>query len=78
MGPWSFVADFIREVAADAGVEDARLRYSGRASAGSPATGLAQRHKEEQAALIDDALTLDKQVLGRIASRKAAAVGKGT
>ena len=28
--------------------------------------------------LVDDALTLGKQVLGRIASRKAAAVGKGT
>ncbi len=78
MGPWSFVADFIREVAADAGVEDTRLRYAGRASAGSPATGQAQRHKVEQAALIDDALTLGKQVLGRIASRKAAAAGKGT
>ena len=78
MGPWGFVADFIREVAADAGVEDTGLRYAGRASAGSPATGRAQRHKAEQAALVDDALTLGKQVLGRIASRKAAAVGKGT
>ncbi len=76
MGPWSFVADFIREVAAEAGVEDTGLRYAGRASAGSPATGQAQRHKAEQAALVDDALTLGKQVIGRIASRKAAADGK--
>ncbi len=76
MGPWSFVADFIREVAAEAGVEDPRLRYTGRASAGSPATGLAQRHHAEQAALIDDALTVGKEALGRIASRKAAARGK--
>jgi 2-oxoglutarate dehydrogenase E1 component len=75
MGPWPFVADFIREIAAEAGVEDGRLRYAGRPSAGSPATGLAQRHHAEQAALIDDALSVGKQVLGRIASRKAAAAG---
>ena len=73
MGPWNFVADFIREVAAEAGVKDTGLRYAGRSSAGSPATGQAQRHKAEQAALVDDALTTGKQVLGRIASRKAAA-----
>jgi 2-oxoglutarate dehydrogenase E1 component len=76
MGPWPFVADFIREVAAEAGVKDTRLRYTGRDSAGSPATGSAQRHRAEQAALIDDALTVGKEVLGRIASRKAAARGK--
>jgi 2-oxoglutarate dehydrogenase E1 component len=76
MGPWNFVADFIREVAAEAGVKDTRLRYAGRASAGSPATGQAKRHHAEQAALVDDALTVGKQVLGRIASRKAEADGK--
>ncbi len=76
MGPWPFVADFIREVAAEAGIKDTRLRYTGRDSAGSPATGSAQRHRVEQAALIDDALTVGKEVLGRIASRKAAARGK--
>ena len=76
MGPWPFVADFIREVAAEAGVKDTRLRYTGRDSAGSPATGSAQTHRTEQAALIDDALTVGKEVLGRIASRKAAALGK--
>ncbi|MEE8500253.1 MAG: 2-oxoglutarate dehydrogenase E1 component, partial [Kiloniellales bacterium] len=76
MGPWPFVADFIREIAAEAGVEDTRLRYAGRASAGSPATGQAKRHQVEQAALIDDALSVGKQVLGRIASRKAEAADK--
>jgi 2-oxoglutarate dehydrogenase E1 component len=75
MGPWPFVQDFIPEIAAEAGVKDTRLRYAGRASAGSPATGQAKRHQVEQAALIDDALTLGKAVLGRIASRKAAAGG---
>ena len=76
MGAWPFVAEFIREVAAEAGVEDPRLRYAGRASAGSPATGQAKRHQVEQAALIDDALTVGKRVLGRIASRKAQAADK--
>ena len=76
MGPWNFVADFIREVAAEAGVKNTRPRYAGRASAGSPATGQAKRHHAEQAALVDDALTVGKQVLGRIASRKAEADGK--
>lgn len=75
MGPWGFVADFIREVAVEAGVEDTRLRYTGRASAGSPATGSARRHQTEQAALVDDALTVGKEALGRIASRKATAIG---
>ena len=78
MGPWNFVADFIREVATEAGVKDTRLRYAGRASASSPATGRTQRHHAEQAALVDDALTVGKKVLGRIASRKAAAKGKKT
>ncbi len=76
MGAWPFVAEFIREVAAEAGVEDPQLRYTGRASAGSPATGQAKRHQVEQAALIDDALTVGKRVLGRIASRKAEAAHK--
>jgi 2-oxoglutarate dehydrogenase E1 component len=76
MGPWGFVADFIREVAVEVRVEDRRLRYAGRASAGSPATGLASRHHAEQAALIDDALTVGREALGRIASRKAAARGR--
>ena len=33
--------------------------YAGRAAAASPATGLASRHKAEQAALVDDALTIE-------------------
>lgn len=32
--------------------------YAGRAAAASPATGLASRHKAEQAALVDEALTV--------------------
>nr|MDJ0983415.1 2-oxoglutarate dehydrogenase E1 component [Kiloniellales bacterium] len=71
MGPWSFVNSFIEEVAEDVGVKQPRPRYAGRPSAASPATGLAQRHKEEQAALLDDALTLGKKRMHRIAAAKA-------
>lgn len=71
MGPWSFVNSFIEEVAEGVGVTEPRPRYAGRPSAASPATGLAQRHKEEQAELIDDALTLGKKRMHRIAAAKA-------
>ena len=32
--------------------------YAGRATSASPATGLASAHKAQQAALVDDALTI--------------------
>ncbi len=71
MGAWGFVADFIEDIARDIGAKYPRPRYAGRPSAASPATGLASRHKAEQASLIEDALTIGKPSLGRIASRKA-------
>jgi len=77
MGAWSFVAEFIEEVAMEMGFKNPRPRYAGRASAASPATGQNKRHLLEQAALIDDALTLGRKPLGRIASRKAATTTVG-
>jgi 2-oxoglutarate dehydrogenase E1 component len=71
MGAWDFVEDFIEEIAADIDMAHSRPRYAGRRTASSPATGLGKRHQAEQAALIDDALTIGKPALGRIASRKA-------
>ncbi|MFQ5775752.1 MAG: 2-oxoglutarate dehydrogenase E1 component [Kiloniellaceae bacterium] len=71
MGAWSFVADFIEEVAREVGFEHPQPRYAGRPSAASPATGLAKRHYAEQAKLIDDALAIGKRALSRIATRKA-------
>jgi len=71
MGAWGFVADFIEDIARDFDAKHPRPRYAGRPSAASPATGLASRHKLEQARLIDDALTIGKPSLSRIASRKA-------
>ena len=71
MGPWGFVSTFIEEVAEEIGFEKPRPRYAGRPSAASPATGSHKRHVVEQAALIDDALTLGKKRIGRIESRRA-------
>ena len=70
MGAWSFANSFIEEVAEEAGCRNPRPRYAGRGSAASPATGSNQRHRAEQAELIDDALTLGKVALKRIAARK--------
>jgi 2-oxoglutarate dehydrogenase E1 component len=58
MGGWSFVEPFIEETLKAAKSTIARPRYAGRASAASPATGLAKRHAAEQAALVADALGL--------------------
>jgi 2-oxoglutarate dehydrogenase E1 component len=71
MGPWSFVETFIEEVASGMGFKESRPRYAGRKSAASPATGSSERHKKEQAALMDDALTVGKPRMSRIQTRKA-------
>ncbi len=71
MGAWAFANAFIEEVAEEVGCKNPRPRYAGRSSAASPATGSNQRHRAEQAELIDDALTLGKVALKRIAARKA-------
>ncbi|MEM7226021.1 MAG: 2-oxoglutarate dehydrogenase E1 component [Pseudomonadota bacterium] len=71
MGAWPFVSTFIEEVAEDIGFDRPKPRYAGRLSAASPATGLHARHVAEQAELIDDALTLGKKPMSRIAARKA-------
>jgi 2-oxoglutarate dehydrogenase E1 component len=57
-GSWFFVASQIEDAMEAAGLKIDRPRYAGRASAASPATGLAKRHASEQAALVADALGL--------------------
>jgi 2-oxoglutarate dehydrogenase E1 component len=71
MGAWSFVADFMDDIAASIAAKHARIRYAGRPSAASPATGLAKRHQMEQARLVDEALTIGKPHLSRIGTRRA-------
>ncbi|MCZ4282441.1 2-oxoglutarate dehydrogenase E1 component [Kiloniella laminariae] len=71
MGGWSFVSTFIEEVAEEMGFKNFRPRYAGRKTAASPATGSARKHVEQQAALLDDALTIGKKAMSRIQTRKA-------
>jgi 2-oxoglutarate dehydrogenase E1 component len=70
MGAWGLVSEFINETAIEVACNDPLVRYAGRESSASPATGFAKRHQEEQARLIDDALTVGSQYVGRIGARK--------
>ena len=56
-GYWTFVEPNIEWVLTRIGAKVSRPRYAGRHASASPATGLASRHKTEQEALINDALT---------------------
>jgi 2-oxoglutarate dehydrogenase E1 component len=58
MGAWFFVDRRIEQCMVDANLKHKRPRYVGRPDAASPATGLNKRHVKEQAALVDEALTL--------------------
>ncbi|MBX2856022.1 MAG: 2-oxoglutarate dehydrogenase E1 component [Rhodobacteraceae bacterium] len=57
-GAWFFVEPNIETVLNDIGAKHKRARYAGRSASASPATGLASQHKEEQTALVNDALTV--------------------
>ncbi len=58
MGAWGFVDRRIEQVLAGLGGKAKRPSYAGWPEAASPATGLLKRHNQQQAKLIDDALTL--------------------
>jgi 2-oxoglutarate dehydrogenase E1 component len=58
-GAWSFMEPNIEWVLTRIKAKHTRPVYAGRAAAASPATGLASKHKAEQAALVDDALTVE-------------------
>jgi 2-oxoglutarate dehydrogenase E1 component len=55
-GAWTFVEPNLEWVLGRIGAAHGRARYAGRAASASPATGLASRHKQEQADLIEQAL----------------------
>ncbi len=59
-GAWFFVQNQIEESLTKAGHTGMRPSYAGRDAAASPATGLAKRHAEQQAALVADALGISK------------------
>ncbi len=57
-GGWTFMEPNIEWVLTRIKAAITRPIYVGRSAAASPATGLASAHKQQQAALVDDALTL--------------------
>ena len=59
MGAWTFMAPRLETVLDEIGAKHRRPRYVGRPEAAAPASGLLRRHNEEQAKLVDEALSLD-------------------
>jgi 2-oxoglutarate dehydrogenase E1 component len=57
-GAWTFVEPNLEWVLGRIGAKTQRPAYVGRSASASPATGLASRHKAEQTALVNDALTM--------------------
>ncbi|QUS34859.1 2-oxoglutarate dehydrogenase E1 component [Falsirhodobacter algicola] len=57
-GGWTFVEPNLEWVLTRIGAKHSRATYAGRAASASPATGLASRHKAEQDALVNEALTV--------------------
>ncbi len=68
MGAWTFVDRRLEDVLLELDGACKRPRYVGRREAASPATGNAGRHAREQAALVNEALTLDVAGKGRMAA----------
>src|SRR5262249_25643321 len=55
MGPWRFLKEQIQPLLDNSRRE---LRYVGRSESASPATGSLKRHQQEQAEILDEALTI--------------------
>ncbi|ABV94616.1 2-oxoglutarate dehydrogenase E1 component [Dinoroseobacter shibae DFL 12 = DSM 16493] len=58
-GAWTFVEPNLEWVLSRIGAKHTRPVYAGRAASASPATGLASQHKAQQAALVNEALTIE-------------------
>ncbi|THD85072.1 2-oxoglutarate dehydrogenase E1 component [Aliigemmobacter aestuarii] len=58
-GYWSFIEPNIEWVLEQVGGASSRARYVGRSASASPATGLASKHKMEQEALVNEALSFE-------------------
>ncbi len=57
-GAWTFIEPNIEWVLTRIGSKHTRPQYVGRATSASPATGLASQHKAQQAALVNEALSI--------------------
>ena len=71
MGAWAYVDRRIEDLLRDLDVTASRPGYAGRPESAAPATGLLKRHLEEQARLVDAALTV-REDAGRQAPRAGA------
>ncbi len=58
-GGWSFIEPNIEWVLSRITAKHKRAVYAGRAASASPATGLASQHKAQQAALVNEALSIE-------------------
>ncbi|WP_193140499.1 MULTISPECIES: 2-oxoglutarate dehydrogenase E1 component [unclassified Meridianimarinicoccus] len=58
-GAWTFIEPNIEWVLRRIKAKNSRPSYVGRAASASPATGLASQHKAQQAALVNEALTIE-------------------
>ncbi len=58
MGSWSYINEPLEEALLDMDLPVKRAKYAGRTASAATATGLASKHATEQAALVDQALTL--------------------
>ena len=72
MGAWTFANPYLEDVMIDTGMRDKRPIYAGRPEAASPATGLLSRHARQQAALVEEALTVRKTAPRRKPAVRAA------
>jgi 2-oxoglutarate dehydrogenase E1 component len=57
-GGWTFIEPNLEWVLGRIKAKNTRPKYVGRTTSASPATGLASQHKAQQAALVDEALTI--------------------
>ena len=57
-GSWWFINERIEAVLTEITHKTGRAKYAGRPDAAAPATGLMKRHQQEQAQLVDEALSV--------------------
>lgn len=77
MGCWSYIDEQLEEIAEEVGFDDPRPRYAGRPTSASPAVGLMDHHRREQAKLVDEALTVGLPRLGRLAAARLESATRG-
>jgi 2-oxoglutarate dehydrogenase E1 component len=58
-GAWLYFGPHIERILTEVGAKKSRPGYAGRPPAAAPATGQASKHKKQQAALVNEALTLE-------------------